>query len=261
MAECTRWQNWIEDGTSTLQEAHMQECEECRANWQMHLLLRDSTEFSFPSEELFSRMRRQVLRKLNRGKLRMWFIPIVAAAAAFVLGMWIQDDQQPLEANLQDVRYSDFKVLENREGQVRVGFVVSEYREALKPVNDPVLREMAAQSMLYSPNLATRINLVNEATVSPEIMQVLLQVVVSDPALAVRTRAMERLMECSPSPEIIHTMLTVVQRDDHVHLRLKALEYLLQNSGDQVLNQIQALQNDPDPAIRFQIQEELLQND
>ncbi|MCB1051814.1 MAG: hypothetical protein H6510_13445 [Acidobacteria bacterium] len=260
MSTCNRWQEWL-DGVGLDQKdwsLHLAACEECRAHWEFHQRLFFWQGDPMPSEADFTRMRQFVVRQIKpkARPMNYWMVAVGLAACltGFVVGsFWQKPDKRMPES------YSDLRILEQKEGLVRIGFLANEYRETTRPLNDPHIQLILAQSLLNTKSMARRLALLEETQeyMDPEIKSALLHVARYDPEMVVRSKAMDRLMKLPRDRELTQAFIEILRDDTQVHLRLKAMEYLQNQAGEEPLfdQVLRDLQSDPEPAIRVQAQQ------
>jgi hypothetical protein len=84
------------------------------------------------------------------------------------------------------------------------------------------------QSMLQDDSLGTRLNSINHAAdlPDPRVTEALILVMLDDPSLPVRMKAMSTLEAASATRRIEEAMLQVLRGEDSVQMRLQAIDYL-----------------------------------
>ena len=130
--------------------------------------------------------------------------------------------------------YSNVEIIEKDNQQIHLGFNVSTYIELIRDKNDPLVKEILAQSIINSPQTGTKLSTIayTEELLDPKLKETLLYVVQNDPELAVRLKALNILTKYANDGQIQEAFLSLLKNEESVQMRLIALDYLTANKID-----------------------------
>jgi hypothetical protein len=152
-----------------------------------------------------------------------------------------------------------FRVVDDKN--IGLSFDVSTHLDIIKSKDDPVVKEVLAQTLLSPEPLGTRLKSVSisENIMDPKIKEALIFTLHNDNSLAVRMRAMSALMKYKYDKEIQEAFLKLLKEEDSVNMRLMAIEYLAQEKIEKEVlqNAISYLDSGKDLAIRNRINQYL----
>ncbi|HES59266.1 MAG TPA: hypothetical protein ENO18_02450, partial [Caldithrix sp.] len=91
--------------------------------------------------------------------------------------------------------YSNIEIKEMDNQQIHLGFTVSTYIELIRDKNDPLVKEILAQSIINSSQIGAKLSTIAyaEEMIDSRLKETLLYVVKNDPDLAVRLKALDVL--------------------------------------------------------------------
>jgi len=253
--------------------SHSQHCPECAQIVSIHRsLTADNAWLDEPNESDFLSLRRQVIRKIRLQEkeepdtsILMRFMALLRQPAlaysmaflltigAFILGQrW---DQRPTAAEpgiLQEIDYtaekhfsleqvknspylfSDVRVQAMDDQQITLSFNVSTHLEMTRSINDPLVRDILAQSIINPQSEAYRLNYISysERIIDPKIKEALLFTLENDSDLPVRLKAMTTLLDYAKDDQIEEAFLKILRQEESMQMRLLAIDYLTQNKID-----------------------------
>jgi hypothetical protein len=223
--------------------------------------------FEEPVPEAFSNMRYEVLRSVRNTEMNThsdwldesvsWVRKIVTrpemAVAAFtlILGFFLGRiapvDQESISSSLMQqvsflasenesfadtknspYQYSNIEIKEINGNQVALNFDVSTHLEMVRDKNDPLVREVIAQSLLNPTNLGTELKAISysENMLDRKLKEALIYSMRHAPILAVRQNAMRNLTRYDQDDEIKEAFLKTLTDEESVKMKLMALDYL-----------------------------------
>ena len=236
-----------------------------------HDILTNATSpFEEPVPEAFSKMRYSVLRSVRNMEMNThsdWIVnstewirkfvtrPEMAVAAmtlilGFFLGRIAPVDQETISSGLMKqisflasenesfsdsknspYRYSNIEIKEINNKKVALNFDVSTHLEMVRDKNDPIVREVIAQSLLNPTNLGTELKAISysENMLDKKIKEALIYSMHNAPILAVRQNAMRNLIRYEQDVDIKEAFLKTLTDEKSVKMRLMALDYLDKN--------------------------------
>ncbi len=168
--------------------------------------------------------------------------------------------------NLRDMEnspyiFSNVQFREVDDQNIALSFDVATHVELVSLKNDPLVKEVLAQSLLNPEPLGTRLKTLTFAQeiMDPKIKEALIFTLKDDPDLAVRMRAMTSLMVYPDDQQIQEAFLQVLKEEQSVNMRLMAIDYLAQtNVNTQALqNTMPYLKSDRDAAVRHKLNQYL----
>ena len=244
---------------------------EYRGIVETHDILTNATSpFEEPLPDEFSKMRYSVLRSVRNMEMNThsdWIVnstewirkfvtrPEMAVAAmtlllGFFLGRIAPVDEETISSGLMQqisflasenetfsdsknspYRYSNIEIKEINGKKVALNFDVSTHLEMVRDKNDPIVREVIAQSLLNPTNLGTELKAISysENMLDKKIKEALIYSMHSAPILAVRQNAMRNLTKYEQDVDIKEAFLKTLTDEKSVKMRLMALDYLDKN--------------------------------
>jgi hypothetical protein len=168
--------------------------------------------------------------------------------------------------NLRDLEnspyiFSNVQFREVDDQNIALSFDVATHVELVSLKDDPLVKEVLAQSLLNPEPLGIRLKTLTFAQeiMDPKIKEALIFTLKDDPDLAVRMRAMTSLMVYPDDQQIQEAFLQVLKEEQSVNMRLMAIDYLAQtNVNTQALqNTMPYLKSDRDAAVRHKLNQYL----
>jgi hypothetical protein len=244
---------------------HIAECSECHALYTIHTALdKISLTPPVPEKEEFAHMRRQVLAKIRSAKqLKMqidfsalWqsirtnaWRPAVAFSLVlgFLLGRIMPTEDSNLgERIIESVSllasqsktlfsedksgysYSNVTFKESSPDEIQMSFDVSTHVDVVRDKQDPLVKEIMAQTLLSPGNTGTRLKAISSMEHLPDLKykQSLIHAFQNDPSPAVRMAAINKLRQFPKDQEIALAMKDVIKNEENFKMRRDALEYL-----------------------------------
>lgn len=249
--------------------AHSKDCPECADLIALHNSLKNSKEWLIsPVEADFLALRHNVIRNIRLQKrksiiikiMSFWRQPALAYSmallltiGAFILGQrWSQrptvaehgilqkiDHSARTHFTLEQVKnspyvFSNVRIKAMDEQQITLSFNVSTHLEMTRSIADPLVKDILAQSILYSPSEGQRLNYISfsERIIDPKIKEALLFALENDTELPVRLRAMNALLSYARDEQIEEAFLKILRQEESMQMRLLAIDYLTQNNID-----------------------------
>lgn len=262
----------LDENEKAILAAHLNKCSECSGLMQVHENIEHKQEnIPIPTTDEFRIMRQNTLRQIrlsNESKLdiildhiKEFFIKVEFAYSLAVLllilsvySFYSSDKTQgkipsdlieqidytaQRNSSLSDIENSpytysniEFKEMDNQ--QIHLGFNVSTYVELTRDKNDPLVKEILAQSIINSPQTGSKLTNIAyaEQIIDPKLKETLLFVVQNDPDLAVRLKSLNILTKYTNDIQIQNTFLYLLKNEESVQMRLIALDYLTTNKID-----------------------------
>lgn len=168
--------------------------------------------------------------------------------------------------NLRDVEnspyiFSNVQFREVDDQNIALSFDVATHVEFMSSKDDPLVKEVLAQSLLNPEPLGTRLKTLTFAQeiMDPKIKEALIFALKDDPDLAVRMRAMSSLMVYPDDQQIQDAFLQVLKEEESVNMRLMAIDYLAQTdvNAQALQNTMPYLKSDRDAAVRHKLNQYL----
>lgn len=130
--------------------------------------------------------------------------------------------------------YRNIEIMEMDEQQIHLGFNISTYIELTRDKNDPLVKEILAQSIINSQQTGAKLSTISyaEKLIDPKLKETLLYVLQNDPDLAVRLKALNIITKYANDNQIQNAFLSVLQNEESVQMRLMVLDYLTANKID-----------------------------
>jgi hypothetical protein len=157
--------------------------------------------------------------------------------------------------------FSNVQFREVDDQNIALSFDVATHVELVSSKNDPLVKEVLAQSLLNPEPLGTRLRTLTFAQeiMDPKIKEALIFTMREDPDLAVRMRAMSSLVVYPDDQQIQEVFLQVLKEEESVNMRLMAIDYLAQTDvNTQTLqNTMPYLKSDRDAAVRHKLNQYL----
>lgn len=254
--------------------AHSKNCPECAELISMHKSLGANKGWMIePADTDFLALRRDVIRKIrlqeSKGTNTSFLIKIIAflrqpalaysmafllTIGAFILGQrWAQGPTAAEPGILQEIDYtaeshfnleqvknspylfSDVRVQAMDDQQITLSFNVSTHLEMTRSIDDPLVRDILAQSIINPQSEAYRLNYISysERIIDPKIKEALLFTLENDSDLPVRLKAMTALLGYAKDDQIEEAFLKILRQEESMQMRLLAIDYLTQNKIDE----------------------------
>ena len=144
---------------------------------------------------------------------------------------------------------------------VNLSFDVTTHVDTERPKNDPLVKEVLAQSLLNPSSLGTRLKAIRFAGTIFElkIKEALLFSLQNDPNIAVRLKAMSTLVNIKNDREITDVFIDILGTEESVQMRLMAIEYLAQSdmNKDKIEKTIMESDRPVDTPIKLKMNEYL----
>lgn len=226
-----------------------------------------------PATEKFTQMRQEVVRTIRENELNTrsdfltdtsnWFRsylmrPEMAVAAitllvGFFLGRIAPVDDESISSGIMQqisslaiqntsfsdtknspYRYSNIAFKEIDPKNIALSFDVSTHLELVRDKNDPLVREVIAQSLLNPTNLGTELKAISysEDMLDSKIKDALIFSMHNAPILAVRMNALQNLTKYKQDDDVKSAFLKVLSKEESVKMRLTALDYFNENKID-----------------------------
>ena len=133
-------------------------------------------------------------------------------------------------ADVENARflYSNVRFQETPTGEIALSFDVTRHMEVARQKDDPLVKEVLAQSLVNPTSVGTRLDAIGHAgqMVDPKIEQVLIHSMLNDENFAVRMRALNILRGYPRSAQIEEAFIMVLSGEENVQLRIQALDWL-----------------------------------
>ena len=226
-----------------------------------------------PNAEQFSRMRSSVMRTLRNKSMQTESHPILdrleelknffmrpemaVAALTLIIGFLLGRFTPQLDTSenqnilsqiytfatenkrLVDVQnspyyYSNVSFKEMTNEQISLSFDVSTHMDIIRPKNDPLVREVIAQTLLNPANPGSELKAIaySSSVLDRKIKEALIFSAQNAPILAVRIKAMSGLMQYENDVDVQHAFLGIFADEESIKMRLMALDYLKKSRID-----------------------------
>jgi hypothetical protein len=220
-----------------------------------------------PNEETFKRMRNSVMSTLKNKSMSTQSHPIsdrfeqlknfllrpeMAVAAltlivGFLLGRFTPQPHGSSSQNmlkqiytlatenkrLVDVQnspyyYSNVSFKEMNNDQIALSFDVSTHMDVIRPKDDPLVREVIAQTLLNPANPGNELKAIaySSSVLDRKIKEALIFSAQNAPILAVRIKAMSSLLNYEDDADVQSAFLDIFADEESIKMRLMALDYL-----------------------------------
>jgi len=231
-----------------------------------YALLGTRSPFPEVPEEEFKIMRNTILRKIQlkqtksyrRGfseileNIKLFVLkPEMAVAAltliiGFLLGKAMPPDQASSSLNIvqqitelasenkelvdvqnSPMRYSNVSFQEVDAQSIAISFDVSRHLDMIIAKQDPLVKEIIAQSLLNPSNSGEELKAIEytESIIDKKIKEALIFSMQKAPMLAVRMKAMSNLMNYKDDWQVQNAFLQVLKEEESVQMRLLAIDY------------------------------------
>jgi len=219
------------------------------------------------------------------------FRPAVAYAVALVLffaGLSINifEDQAAFEngrslirqisysagqnSNISDMlnspySFSNVEMHPVNQNEVALSFNVSTHLNVVKEKNDPLVKEVLAQSLLNAQPLGKRLKSISysEEVMDPKIKEALIFTALNDAVPAVRLKALHGLVKYQDDASIKEAMLTILKKEETMQMRLMAIDYLTLNNIDpeRLSEEVSALETQNNNPVFRKVNQYLISNE
>lgn len=127
--------------------------------------------------------------------------------------------------------FSNAKMRNTGKNRVQVSFDVSRHIKIERPKDDPLIKDILAQSLLNSENTSLRLQNISETEsyMDPKIKQALILTMNNDNNMIVRQKSMFSLLRYPNDKEIQKALLSVLRNEESVYMKLAAIDYLSNN--------------------------------
>jgi hypothetical protein len=150
-------------------------------------------------------------------------------------------------------QYSNIAFREINNQEIALSFDVSTHIEMVREKNDPLVREVIAQSLLNPTNLGTELKAISysENMLDNKIKEALIFSMHNAPILAVRMNAMQNLTKYKQDEDVKSAFLKVLSDEESVKMRLTALDYFSENKieTDKIKSLIESSDMRKSPAV------------
>lgn len=129
-------------------------------------------------------------------------------------------------------QYSNITMKELPGKNIEMSFDVTTHLEMVRSMDDPVVREIIAQSLLNSSNPGTELKAIaySENIRDKKVKEALIFAMLNAPVQAVRQNAMNNLVKYDIDEDIIDAFGRVLSEEKSVKMRLTALDYFEQKN-------------------------------
>jgi len=222
--------------------------------------------FSVPEPEKFTHMRDKVIRQIRQreetrsaGKASVFeqlytiiIRPEMALAAltlivGFFLGRIFPSDKESLNSEiidqisslatkhdkLADLKnspyvYSNVSFKDHDNGKISLSFDVTTHLDLLAKKDDPLVRDVMAQSLLNPSNVGSDLKTISysETMADRKLKEALIYSIHSAPSLAVRLKAMNGLQQYKNDADVKNAFIKILKNEQSVKMRLMAVDYL-----------------------------------
>ena len=270
----------LDDKQKAALDKHISECKECADFLLIHQKLAQSKQtIPVPNEDDFRKMRQNIIRRIRisesvpENNLVNWVKALFTrvefayslAALILIFSVYqyvvpeVQENKIPTDLieqidytakqnqSLADIEnspytYSNVEIKDIGDQQISLGFNVSTYIELTRDKNDPLVKEILAQSIMSSQQTGARLNTISytEKLIDPKLKETLVYVLLNDPELAVRLKALNILTKYSNDSQLQDAFLNVLKNEESVQMRLSVLDYLTAHKVDTslILNEL-----------------------
>ncbi|MCB9057367.1 MAG: HEAT repeat domain-containing protein [Calditrichae bacterium] len=184
------------------------------------------------------------------------------AVIMFVAGFFLNRNTQP-SAFIDDIKltamksetiagsynspfiFSNATFKENSDGQISVNFDVSRHIEMQGSKDDPLVKEVLAQSLLNSQTESQRLRNIDatQSIMDPKIKQALILTMLNDNNVVVRQKSLFSLIRYPNDRDTQDALLKVLKNEESTYMRLAAVDYL-SNNNIEVSSMFQELNNE-----------------
>jgi len=287
----------LDENENTILNKHTSVCRECAGLMLVHHNIGQTRKnFRMPSSDEFRTMRQNTLRQIRLtdspkvnsllDQFRGLFVKVEFAYALALLFLIFslynlydsEKDQGSIPSalveqidytarqnqSLSDIEnspytYTDIEIKEMDDRQIHLGFNVSTYMELIRDKNDALVKEILAQSIINSQQTGAKLTTIAyaEELMDPKLKETLLYVLLNDPDLAVRLKALNILTNYANDDRIQDTFLSVLKNEESVQMRLTVLDYLTANKteSDLIIRELSTAKTKINQAVLIKAQE------
>jgi len=251
--------------------------------------------FPFPGPEKFTFMRENVIKQIRRHEEKRSAVPgsifeqlymiilrpeMAVAALTLILGFFLgrlfPSDKESLNSeiidqisslatkhdNLADLKnspyvYSNVSFKDHNNGKISLSFDVTTHLDILSKKDDPLVRDVMAQSLINPSNIGTDLKTISysQTMADRKLKEALIYSVHSAPSLAVRLKAMNGLQQYQNDAEVQNAFSKVLKDEPSVKMRLMAVDYLIKSGmAPDSLHRIVSESNVPQsPAVLIKV--------
>ncbi len=223
--------------------AHIGECSECAAHWELVGRLRSMAGSDLPTEHEFRAMRRAVIKQAGEGsrislaaRLALWFMRpsyaaavIVAAVCVGLLGGWFAggsrvSTRQPLVPAGDDLFLHQLKLAADRPAGI------DDIEKAPYVYSNVSIHGAGAGTVDLSFNVTRRVDVTLPKN-DPLVAEVLVQSLVTPTPVGTRIRAID-FSQGLPSAKVEAALIRAMLSDVNLGVRLKAQSRLLERPAN-----------------------------
>lgn len=128
--------------------------------------------------------------------------------------------------------FSNATFKETEDGSILVNFNVTRHIELHGSKDDPLVKEILAQSLLNSETESQRLRNIDatQNIMDPKIKQALILTMLNDNNAVVRQKSLFSLIRYPKDAEIQDALLSVLKNEESTYMRLAAIDYLSNNN-------------------------------
>jgi hypothetical protein len=246
--------------------AHMAECPECQALFKIHSALgQTNLSMPLPDKDEFAQMRARVSTKIRSTRQQKTVFDFTAlwhnlrtnawrpaVAFSLILGFLLGRIMPTEEGNLGEqiiegisllasqskslftedksgYRYSNVTIKELNQNEIQMSFDVSTHVEVTRAKDDPLAKEIMAQTLLSSGNAGSHLKAISSMgnIPDPKFKQALIHTFQYDRSPAVRMAAVNKLQQFPKDMEIALAMKEIIKNEENIKMMGDAMDYLI----------------------------------
>lgn len=248
--------------------SHIKSCKDCAEIYHAHeLMLNSASPFNHINEIDLQKMRRSVLNSIKSKHtkspsniyrkyaeyIQSFFKrpELVFAAVALIIGFFFGRMLPPDESGFtsgivrqinniakknihftdtqnSSYRFSNVSMKELDGQKISMSFDVSTHLDIVREKNDPLVKEILAQTLMNQENLGSRLKAISysETILDDKIKDALMFSMQHAPLPAIRLKAMSSLMKYENDAEIQQAFVKVLKEESSIKMNLMAIDYL-----------------------------------
>ncbi len=264
----------IDNRDEGLLKTHLKDCKDCATYFNAHDLLdKSNSPFQEASENDLQRMRGDVIDSIRKQqensiynkiiKLKEYiqiFLKrpeLVFAAVALILGFFLgralppdengitggivrqinsiaQNNINFIDTKNSAYQFSNVAMEEMDDKKISLSFDVSTHLDVVRKKNDPLVKEILAQTLVNPEQVGTRLKAISysESILDDKIKEALIFSMKSAPLLAVRLKAMSSLIKYENDSEIQDAFVNILLEEKSIKMNLMAIDYLTESNFD-----------------------------
>lgn len=160
--------------------------------------------------------------------------------------------------------FSNVKLQEINTKNISLSFDVTTHLDLVRPKDDPMLKEILAQSMLNPQPVSSRLKTISysEKFIDPKIKEALIFTLMNDNTPAVRLKAMGSLVKYRNDRQIQDALLKILKEDDSVQMRLMAIDFLTDHKIDGMVleKELGGMESGKNTAVMLKVNQYLQKN-